>query len=129
VRFLTVTYRLAKRCVIALIGATVIVIGILMIVLPGPAFIVIPAGLAILGLEFAFARRWLKQLRTAGSQVMGATVSRWFRKRPQHMPQHTEVHRFDRIEHRAHAIPPYARRASNAGSRPLGTSVSERKSF
>jgi hypothetical protein len=36
----------------------------------GPALIVIPAGLAILGLEFAFARRWLCQLRATGKRVL-----------------------------------------------------------
>ena len=30
-----------------------------MLVLPGPAFIVIPAGLAILATEFDWAQRWL----------------------------------------------------------------------
>ena len=34
-----------------------------MIVTPGPAFVVIPVGLAILGLEFAWARFWLTRLR------------------------------------------------------------------
>jgi tellurite resistance protein TerC len=34
-----------------------------MIVAPGPAIIVIPVGLAILGLEFAWARHWLRRLR------------------------------------------------------------------
>ena len=34
-----------------------------MIALPGPAFIVIPIGLGILGLEFAWARRWLKTVK------------------------------------------------------------------
>jgi tellurite resistance protein TerC len=45
------------------IGASVVAVGVAMIVLPGPAFIVIPAGLAILSLEFAFARRWLHTIR------------------------------------------------------------------
>lgn len=34
-----------------------------MIVAPGPAIIVIPMGLAILGIEFAWARLWLRKLR------------------------------------------------------------------
>ncbi|MEJ2257407.1 MAG: PGPGW domain-containing protein [Woeseiaceae bacterium] len=34
-----------------------------MIVTPGPALVVIPVGLAILSIEFTFARRWLKRLR------------------------------------------------------------------
>ena len=82
-RFLTITYTWARRCAIAVIGSTVVLIGVAMIVLPGPALIVIPAGLAILGIEFAFARRWLRQLRTTGSHVVGYTMQRftWFRSR------------------------------------------------
>ena len=44
----------------AVVGGTVLAFGIALIVLPGPAFIVIPAGLAILALEFAWAKRWLR---------------------------------------------------------------------
>jgi tellurite resistance protein TerC len=57
------TYRTARRIVIAVIGTSVVLVGVAMLVLPGPAFIVIPAGLAILSIEFAFARRWLKTIR------------------------------------------------------------------
>jgi hypothetical protein len=46
-----------------------------MIVLPGPAFIVIPAGLGILGLEFAWARVWLKKIKTTGQQAMNSVAS------------------------------------------------------
>ena len=52
-----------KRVVIAVVGGTVLTLGIALIVLPGPAFIVIPAGLAILAMEFAWARRWLRSAR------------------------------------------------------------------
>lgn len=52
-----------KRIVIAVVGGTVLAIGIALIVLPGPAFLVIPAGLAILAIEFAWARRWLRSAR------------------------------------------------------------------
>lgn len=38
-------------------------IGIALLVLPGPAFLVIPVGLAILATEFVWARRWLKRAR------------------------------------------------------------------
>ena len=54
--------------VIAVVGATVLVIGVVMIVAPGPAFVLIPVGLTILSIEFAFARRWLKRLREAISR-------------------------------------------------------------
>ncbi len=49
-----------KRVVIAVVGGTLLALGIALIVLPGPAFLVIPAGLAILAIEFAWARRWLE---------------------------------------------------------------------
>jgi len=57
------TYRTARRIAVAVIGASVVAVGVAMIVLPGPAFRVIPAGLAILSIEFAFARRWLHAIR------------------------------------------------------------------
>ena len=57
------TYKLAKRIVVTVVGLSVLAIGIVMIVAPGPAVILIPVGLAILGLEFAWARQWLKRLR------------------------------------------------------------------
>jgi hypothetical protein len=88
-----------------------------MIVLPGPAFIVIPAGLAILGIEFAFARRWLRRLRETGSQVFGGTLFRWFRKQPkntevlviEHPPQEDRKHGYkDGAGFKRHAVPPYA---------------------
>jgi len=57
------TYKLARRLVIGFFGLTVLLVGVAMIVLPGPAFIVIPVGLGILGIEFAWTRRWLKTLK------------------------------------------------------------------
>jgi tellurite resistance protein TerC len=47
-----------------------------MIVLPGPAFVVIPAGLAILGLEFAWARHTLRALRKRGAIIVAAAKSK-----------------------------------------------------
>ena len=57
------TYKLAKRIAITVIGVSTLAIGIVMIVAPGPALILIPVGLAILGLEFAWARLLLQRLR------------------------------------------------------------------
>ncbi len=62
-RALAVTYRNARRIVVAVIGGTVLLVGVALIFLPGPAFLVIPAGLAILGIEFAWARRWLRAIK------------------------------------------------------------------
>ncbi|MST94544.1 MAG: hypothetical protein EXS33_04635 [Pedosphaera sp.] len=60
-RFTTLKH--IKRVVIAVVGGTVLALGLALVVLPGPAFIVIPAGLAILAIEFAWARRWLRKAR------------------------------------------------------------------
>ena len=52
-----------KRIIVAVVGGTVLAVGLALVVLPGPAFIVIPAGLAILAMEFAWARRWLRKAK------------------------------------------------------------------
>jgi len=74
-----IAYRLARRIAISVVGFTVLAIGIAMIALPGPAFVVIPIGLGILGLEFAWARRWLKAAKEKGEalarSVTGSTGS------------------------------------------------------
>lgn len=49
----------AKRLIVAVIGFTILAAGLAMIVLPGPAFIVIPVGLALLATEFVWARKLL----------------------------------------------------------------------
>ena len=57
------TYKAARRIVIGVVGVTVLLIGVVMIVTPGPAIVVIPVGLTILSIEFTWARMWLKRLR------------------------------------------------------------------
>lgn len=59
-RFIVWIYGHARRVVVFVFGMTVLLTGIAMIVLPGPAFIVIPLGLAILATEFVWARKWLQ---------------------------------------------------------------------
>jgi uncharacterized protein (TIGR02611 family) len=49
----------AKRLVAIVIGFTILAAGIAMIILPGPAVLVIPIGLAILATEFIWARKLL----------------------------------------------------------------------
>ena len=58
------TLRKARRVIIAAIGLTVLVLGITMIVLPGPAVVVIPVGLGILATEFVWAQRLLTHIKT-----------------------------------------------------------------
>lgn len=62
-RMLMTTYREGRRTVILLLGSSILMIGVAMIVLPGPSIIVIPLGLAVLAVEFAWARRWLKRFK------------------------------------------------------------------
>jgi tellurite resistance protein TerC len=57
------SYKQARKAVILLLGSSVVLIGVAMILLPGPAFLVIPLGLSILAIEFAWAARWLRQLK------------------------------------------------------------------
>jgi tellurite resistance protein TerC len=54
---------------VAAIGASVLAFGIALILLPGPAVIVIPIGLAILATEFLWARRILRRLRQGTTYV------------------------------------------------------------
>jgi tellurite resistance protein TerC len=56
-------YKIVRKAVIAVIGVSVLLIGAAMIFLPGPAIIVIPAGLAILATEFGWARIFLSRLK------------------------------------------------------------------
>lgn len=65
-----------RRVVIFVIGGTVLVFGLALLVLPGPAFIVIPLGLAILAVEFAWARRWLHRIRDLLPRRSKPSVSR-----------------------------------------------------
>jgi uncharacterized protein (TIGR02611 family) len=53
------TLRLAYRIGVAVVGLLVLVAGIVMIPYPGPGWLVVFAGLAILATEFAWARRVL----------------------------------------------------------------------
>ena len=57
------TLKQIKRLIVAVVGITVLLIGIAMIALPGPAFIVIPLGLAILATEFVWAKRLLDKAK------------------------------------------------------------------
>jgi uncharacterized protein (TIGR02611 family) len=62
--------KIARRVIVSVIGVTVLLIGVALLVLPGPAFIVIPIGLAILATEYAWARCWLKKVRRMASNVV-----------------------------------------------------------
>ena len=58
-----------RKCVVAIMGGTVLLIGIIMIVTPGPAIVVIPTGLAILATEFAWAKHYKNRLEEKWAQL------------------------------------------------------------
>jgi len=55
--------RQARRISILIVGSTVLILGAAMLVLPGPGLLVTLGGLAILAIEFVWARRWLARVR------------------------------------------------------------------
>jgi len=63
--------RKARRIVIFVVGMTVLLAGVALLVLPGPAFIVIPIGLAILATEFVWAKRLLKDVKRRAKNLAG----------------------------------------------------------
>ena len=60
-----------RKLIVAVIGVTILLIGIAMVVLPGPAVIVIPIGLGILATEFAWARRTIRRARVMIARARG----------------------------------------------------------
>lgn len=58
-----VTMRQVRKIITLVVGSTVLLVGIAMLVLPGPAFVVIPIGLAILAKEFVWAKRWYEKIK------------------------------------------------------------------
>jgi tellurite resistance protein TerC len=59
----------ALRLVRTVIGFTVLALGFIMIVTPGPAVVMIPVGLAILATEFTWARRYLRRFKEEGEKI------------------------------------------------------------
>ncbi len=78
--FVVKTLKQAWRIIRIVIGATILIIGIALIFLPGPAFVVIPIGLAILATEFVWARKLLKQVKDNAHEMNRTGVRHYFRK-------------------------------------------------
>ena len=50
-----------RKMIVAVIGTTLVLFGLALVVLPGPAVVVVPLGLALLATEFAWARRLIRR--------------------------------------------------------------------
>ncbi|MHC5006308.1 MAG: PGPGW domain-containing protein [Planctomycetota bacterium] len=60
----------AWRAVIAVIGVSVVLFGVILLFTPGPAVVVIPLGLGILATEFVWAGRLLRNVRDGAKSLL-----------------------------------------------------------
>lgn len=78
---LVLTAKGARRIIVLVVGSTVLLLGLVMVVTPGPALLVIPAGLAILATEFIWARRLLHRLKQEAGNLKDNAKSFFGRKK------------------------------------------------
>ncbi|QYJ84660.1 PGPGW domain-containing protein [Shewanella mesophila] len=69
-----------RKLIITVAGSLLTLLGIALIVLPGPAWLLLPIGLAILSLEYDWARKWLKK-----SQGYMTQSAYWLDKKIRHI--------------------------------------------
>ena len=65
----------AKRFAATLLGGALLLLGLAMMVLPGPGILVIVAGLAVLATEYVWAQRLLKRAKSQAEKVQEAAVA------------------------------------------------------
>jgi uncharacterized protein (TIGR02611 family) len=87
--------KIVRRIIVTVIGATVLLIGIALLVLPGPAFIVIPIGLAILATEYAWARYWLRKVRQIANGVISGRSATNQKRQMRDAVRNGETHRVE----------------------------------
>jgi tellurite resistance protein TerC len=66
------TLQEAKRLIKIVFALTLLIIGVAMLVLPGPGILLIMVALAVLSGEFIWARRLLDHIRTAARRARDA---------------------------------------------------------
>jgi uncharacterized protein (TIGR02611 family) len=66
----------ARRVLVGMAGGLVLLVGLAMTVLPGPAIVVVPLGLAILATEFLWAKRLCDKLRQSTDRVRSGWAAR-----------------------------------------------------
>ncbi|MEI6084112.1 MAG: PGPGW domain-containing protein [Verrucomicrobiota bacterium] len=61
----------AKRVIVAVFGFTLLAVGLVMCIplVPGPGLLVVIGALAILAVEFVWARRLLERVKTQGNRL------------------------------------------------------------
>ena len=66
----------AKRLIKIVFALTLLIVGVAMLVLPGPGIVVITVALAVLSGEFIWARRLLDQIKKSARRVRDAMSQR-----------------------------------------------------
>ena len=64
------TLNLVRRLLVAVLGVLIILVGVVLLFIPGPGTVVIIAGLAVLGSEFERPRIWVQSLRARVRRAM-----------------------------------------------------------
>ena len=64
---------LARKVVVLVVGSTIVLLGVILIFLPGPAFLVIPLGIAVLAGEYVWAKRWLGRIQQMVGSIKDLT--------------------------------------------------------
>ncbi|MBU0460801.1 MAG: PGPGW domain-containing protein [Nanoarchaeota archaeon] len=59
----TKVFKILKQGIVFVIGMTILLLGIALIVLPGPAIIIIPLGVVILATEFVWAKKIIEKMK------------------------------------------------------------------
>ena len=62
--------RHAKRIVSFILGLSLLLIGVAMIVLPGPETVLLPLGIVLLATVFVWVRRWLERFKQKARATM-----------------------------------------------------------
>ena len=73
---LDASYRGARRIVVFVIGATLLLFGTVLLVLPGPGLLFLFLGLTVLATEFVWARLWLRRLKVSTRRA-GRQARKW----------------------------------------------------
>jgi tellurite resistance protein TerC len=74
-KFTVKTLPQAVRMIRIVVGFTLLLTGVILLVLPGPAVVVIPLALAILAGEFVWARRLLRKFDAGFRQLRRKTIN------------------------------------------------------
>ncbi|HEV2490717.1 MAG TPA: PGPGW domain-containing protein [Candidatus Acidoferrales bacterium] len=70
------TLQQAKRFLRILVGFTLLLIGVILFVAPGPGWLVMLLGLGLLAAEFVWARRLLDGMKQQGTRLRNAVFTR-----------------------------------------------------